>query len=160
MWNRHESGQTSATVAQSPTLYTPPPVVPEVKPTRLSTPNVASIGSSVFIKGNLTADEDVTMDGQVEGHIDVPGHTLTVGPNAKVNATVAANMMTVFGTVSGTLVVHERLDVRNGATIEGEVTCARISIQDGAIVTGKMTMPRRMSKPNGAATDTPPLAAI
>lgn len=69
-------------------------------------------------------------------------------------------MVTVFGAVSGTMVVHERLDVRNGATIEGEVTCARLSIQEGAVVTGKVTMPLRSSKPNGAATDTPALTAI
>jgi cytoskeletal protein CcmA (bactofilin family) len=132
--------------------------MPELKPVRTA-PGPASIGSSVFIKGDLTAQEDLTVDGRVDGRIDLPGHTLTIGPNAKVNATVAAKMVTVFGTVTGTMTIHEKLEVRNGATIEGEVTCARISIQEGAVFAGKITMPRR-SKGNGAATETPVLAAV
>jgi cytoskeletal protein CcmA (bactofilin family) len=153
MWNRREAGHTTETLA-------PPqrPPTPDVKPTQVSTPNAGSNGSSVCIKGHLTSGEDLTVDGQVEGQIELPGHALTVGPNAKVSATIAARMMTVFGTVSGTVTVHERLDVRNGAAIDGDVTCARIAIQDGAVVTGKITMPRRSSKP-ASATEAPALAA-
>ncbi len=159
MWNRPESGRNNSAVAQPPTS-TPPPVVPQGKPARISAPSAASIGSSVLIKGDLAAEEDLAVDGRVEGRIDVPGHTLTIGPHAKVKATIAAKRVTVFGAVSGTMVVHESLDVRNGATIEGEVTCARISIQEGAAVTGKIAMSPRSSTPNGAATDMPALAAI
>jgi cytoskeletal protein CcmA (bactofilin family) len=156
MWNP-ESGQSSTTSAQSQTPGTPR-AVPDLRSTR-SAASAAAIGSSVFVKGDLTAQEDLTVDGRVEGRIDLPGHTLTIGPNAKVNATIAAKVLTVFGTIAGTIAVQERLDIRNGAMIEGDVTCARISIQEGAVVAGKVTMPRRTSKSNGEATNVPIVAA-
>ena len=156
MWNRHESRQAAAPVAPSAPLE-PSPAAVEGRPSRIGRPNASSNGGSLFIKGHVTSEEDLMVDGQVEGQIDLPGHALTVGPNARVKATIAAKVLTVFGAVSGTLVVHERLDIRNGAIIEGDVTCARIAIQDGAVVTGRITMPRRRS-PYDAVTEMPALA--
>jgi cytoskeletal protein CcmA (bactofilin family) len=152
MWNRPESGVSNATVAQQPTAI-PTPIPIDAKPTRLGAPSVVAIGRSVIVKGDLTAEEDLTVDGRVEGRIDLDGHTLTIGPNARIKAAISAKTVTVFGTVSGTMVVHEKLDIRLGATIEGEVTCARLSIQDGAVVTGKVTTKGRSPRQNDDATE-------
>jgi cytoskeletal protein CcmA (bactofilin family) len=114
------------------------------------------------MKGDLRASEDLTVEGRLEGRIDLPDHTLTIGPNANVKAHIAARIVTVFGTVVGVVTAQEKIDVRSGASVEGEITCARIAIQDGAVVTGKVAMSGRASKPNGAATATsvPALAAV
>jgi cytoskeletal protein CcmA (bactofilin family) len=155
MWNGPESGPDSAPVAQPPTFIpTSSPV--EVKPARTAPRSVQAIGSSVIVKGDLTAEEDLTVDGRVEGRIDLHGHALTIGPNARIEATISARMVTVFGAVTGTMVVHEKLDIRLGARIEGEVTCARLSIQDGAVVTGKVTTEGRGPARNDAAVEAPP----
>jgi cytoskeletal protein CcmA (bactofilin family) len=152
MWNRPESDPNGATIAQ-PLTTIPTPI--EAKPTRTGVPGAVAIGRSVTVKGDLTAEEDLTVDGHVEGRIDLRGHALTIGPNAEIKATISAKNVTVFGAVSGTMVVHEKLDIRLGATIEGEVTCARLSIQDGAVVSGKVTTqgrsPRRIDAATGAA---------
>jgi cytoskeletal protein CcmA (bactofilin family) len=152
MWNRPESGLNGETIAPQPAA-TSTPIPIDAKPTRIGAPSLMAIGRSVVVIGDLTAEEDLTVDGRVEGRIDLRGHTLTIGPNAKIMAAISAKTATVFGAVSGTMVVHEKLDIRLGAIIEGEVTCARLSIQDGAVVTGKVTTQGRSSKQKDAATE-------
>jgi cytoskeletal protein CcmA (bactofilin family) len=97
-----------------------------------------TLGSSVFIKGEIAGAEDLTIEGEVEGKIDLPDHTLTVGPNATILATVNAKAVLVFGSVVGTINAKERVDVRKSGSIEGTVTCARIAVQEGAHVSGKV----------------------
>lgn len=97
-----------------------------------------ALGSSVFIKGEISGAEDLTIEGEVEGKIDLPNHTLTVGPNATILATVNAKAVLVFGSVVGTINAKERVDVRKSGSIEGTVTCGRIAVQEGANVSGKV----------------------
>jgi len=101
-------------------------------------PGVATLGNSVFVKGEITGSEDLTIDGQVEGRIDLPDHTLTVGPNATLVADINAKNVIVFGSVVGTLVAREKVELRSSASAEGAVTCGRISVQEGAKLNGKL----------------------
>jgi len=106
------------------------------------------------MKGDLSASEDLTIDGRVEGRIDLPAHSLTIGPKAHVKGIIAAKLITVYGTVSGTVTAHDKLEVLAGATVEGEIACGGIAIQEGATFSGKVSMSSR-AKGNGAAVGHP-----
>jgi cytoskeletal protein CcmA (bactofilin family) len=103
----------------------------------------AHIGSSIRIKGELTASEDVTIAGSVEGTIKIEGHVVIVEPGGRVAADVAAKGIVVCGTVKGKLTAVERIEVRNSGVVEGELTAPRIGIADGASIQGKIEMAKR-----------------
>jgi cytoskeletal protein CcmA (bactofilin family) len=106
----------------------------------------AKLGSSVFVKGELTGSEDLTVDGRVEGRIELPDHTLTVGPNACIEADIIARVVTVFGTVDGAVTAREKVDIRKGGSVGGKLACERLAIQDGAQFCGKVEMPQTRSR--------------
>ena len=99
----------------------------------------ATLGRSVCVKGEIVGSEDLTIDGQVEGKIDLPEHMLTIGPNATILADIVAKSLTVFGSVIGTITAREKVDLRKSGSIEGTVTCGRIAVQEGASLSGKLT---------------------
>ena len=103
----------------------------------------AAIGVSVAIKGEIRASEDVTVDGQVEGRIDLPEHTLTIGPNATVVADINAKVVVVFGSVVGTIIAREKADIRKTASVDGALTCGRLNVQEGATMNGKVETQKR-----------------
>jgi len=155
MWNR-EDARPAPPVQHHPG---PRPSVPELRPTEAKEARVATLGSSILINGTLTGSEDLTVDGRVEGRTELPDHALTIGPNATITAEILAKVVTVFGAVKGNVTAHDSLDIRRGGSVEGEVTCARISIQEGAAFSGKVAMGKRKSKPNGADTSVPVVLA-
>ena len=104
---------------------------------------VATIGISDSIKGEIKGSEDLTVDGQVEGKIELPEHTLTIGPNATVVADINAKVVTVFGSVIGTVVAREKADIRKTASVEGALICGRLSVQEGATVVGQVETKNR-----------------
>jgi cytoskeletal protein CcmA (bactofilin family) len=99
---------------------------------------MAQLGRSVFVKGEITGSEDLTVDGQVDGRIHLPEHALTVGPNATVCADITAKVVMVFGSVLGTVAAHDKIEIRRSGSVEGNVSCARLVVQDGAILCGKI----------------------
>ena len=101
-------------------------------------PKTAQFGRSICVKGEITGSEDLTVDGQVDGRIGLPNHTLTVGPNATICADITAKTVMIFGTVLGSVTAHERIEIRRSGSVEGNVTCARLVVQDGAILCGKV----------------------
>jgi cytoskeletal protein CcmA (bactofilin family) len=105
---------------------------------------VATVGLSVSIKGEICGSEDVTVDGQVEGRIELPGHTLTIGPNATVLADINARIVIILGTVVGTVIARETAEIRKTASVEGSLACGRLAVQDGATINGKI---ETMSQP-------------
>ena len=109
---------------------------------------VATIGISVTIKGEIKGAEDLTIDGQVEGKIDLPEHTLTIGPNATVMADINAKVVTVFGSVIGNVVAREKADVRKTASVEGSLSCGSLVVQDGAKMNGRIETKNRPSAVN------------
>ena len=113
----------------------------------------AAIGVSVAIKGEIRASEDVTVDGQVEGRIDLPEHTLTIGPNATVVADINAKVVIVFGSVVGTIIAREKADIRKTASVDGALTCGRLTVQDGATMNGKVETQNQRASTGRAAAD-------
>ena len=97
-----------------------------------------NFGRSISVKGEVSGSEDLMIDGQVEGRIDLPDHVLTVGPNATIVADITVRVAMIFGTVVGNITAREKIEVRKAGSVEGQITCARLVVQEGAILNGKV----------------------
>jgi cytoskeletal protein CcmA (bactofilin family) len=96
------------------------------------------IGKSVTINGEISGGEDVYVDGQLEGRIELTGNGLTVGPNARVHANIVAKSVTVAGTLDGNIQATERTEMRKTAVVNGDVQTRRIAIEEGAYFKGRL----------------------
>ena len=124
-------------------------------------PKTAQFGRSICVKGEITGSEDLTVDGQVDGRIDLPNHALTVGPNATVCADITAKSVMIFGTILGSVTAHDRIEVRKSGSVEGNVACARLVIQDGAILCGNVeTRGERRSRTTTTESTAQDLASV
>ena len=106
-------------------------------------------GESLKIKGHIIAKEDLTFQGQIEGTISVPEHTLIVGPQARLEADVQAKAVVVAGMLSGSVTAQERFELQAQGVLEGTLAAPRVQIVDGAMLHAKVEMPAR--KPTPAA---------
>jgi len=109
--------------------------------------DVATIGKSVIVKGELSGSEDLYVDGQVEGSIALRGQSLTVGPNGRVRANIDARNVIVHGQVDGDVHATDRVELRKTASLIGDIATARISIEEGAYFKGTIDI----QKPEVAA---------
>jgi len=98
--------------------------------------DVAHIGKSVIIRGELSGSEDLYLDGEVEGSIDLREHNLTIGPHGRVRANVSARDVTVHGKVDGNVNGSERVELKRSAVLVGDISTQRIVIEDGAYFKG------------------------
>ena len=98
----------------------------------------ATIGKAVKIVGQIFSREDLYVDGDVEGTIELLEHKLTVGPNGKVQAAVKAREVVALGTIQGNVEAHDRLEIRKDAKLVGDIRTARIIIEDGAYFKGSI----------------------
>jgi cytoskeletal protein CcmA (bactofilin family) len=117
---------------------------------RVSDPNrgeTANIGKSVVIKGEVTGSEDLYLDGQVEGSIDLAGNRLTIGANGKVKANITARSVSIGGKLEGNIRATDRVDLRQTAIVLGDIATQRISIEDGAYFKGGVDIQREPAKP-------------
>ena len=103
---------------------------------------MAILGKSVMVKGQIISREDLTIDGEVEGTVELQEHRLTVGPNGKVTATVKAREIVVLGTVHGNVEASEKIDIRKDGKLVGDIRTARIVIEDGAYFKGNIDIVR------------------
>lgn len=121
--------------------------------------DVAQIGKSVVIKGELSGSEDLYLDGEVEGSIELHDHNLTVGPNGRVRANVNAKEVIVHGKVDGNITSSDRVELRKSAVLVGDIVTQRIVIEDGAYFKGgidirKDQAPRREQQNTSTQTAT------
>ena len=98
----------------------------------------AGVGSSLVIKGDLTAHEDVVIAGRIEGSIKVTGHRVVIEAGAHVAGDIMATGIVVSGSVSGSLKAEERIAVQAGADLQGDLSAPRIAVADGGIVNGRI----------------------
>jgi cytoskeletal protein CcmA (bactofilin family) len=103
-----------------------------------SSRNMATIGKSVVVKGQIYSREDLTVDGEVEGTIELQEHRLTVGPNGRIAAGVKAREIVVLGTIHGNVEASDKIDIRKDAKLVGDIKTARIVIEDGAYFKGSI----------------------
>ena len=100
----------------------------------------ARFGKSVVIKGELTASEDLTIEGKVEGKIELKDHVLTIGPNGKITAELFAKVLVVLGEVNGNIAASEKVEIRDGGSVEGDIVSPRVAIAEGAHFRGSVDM--------------------
>ena len=99
---------------------------------------VAHIGKSVVIKGELSGSEDLYIDGQVEGTIELREHNLTIGPHGRVQANVNAKEVVLYGSLKGNVRAVDRVDIRKSGSLVGDLVAARVMIEDGAYFKGSI----------------------
>jgi cytoskeletal protein CcmA (bactofilin family) len=133
----------------------PPIVAPRKEEARATEgATMANIGKSISIKGEVTGDEDLVVEGRVEGRIELKTGQVTIGPNGDVKAEVAAKQIVVIGRVAGNLHATERVEIRETGRVDGDLVAPRLTIQEGAQVNGAITM-----KPAAGALGALPAAA-
>jgi cytoskeletal protein CcmA (bactofilin family) len=101
-----------------------------------------NIGKSVVIKGELSGSEDLTIEGQVEGKIELRQNVLTIGPNGKIKAQVFAKSVIVLGEVTGNVTASEKVDIRDNGSVDGDLVSPRVAIAEGAHFRGSIDMQR------------------
>lgn len=117
---------------------------------------MATIGKSLVVKGQIGGNEDLYIDGEVEGSVELKEHSITVGPNGRVNANLLAKDIVVLGKVKGNVRVIDRLDIRKTGSLVGDIITTRVVIEDGAYFKGSIDIQR----PGAAKAEAhPPLAA-
>jgi cytoskeletal protein CcmA (bactofilin family) len=106
-----------------------------------------NIGKSVVIKGELTGSEDLTIEGHVEGKIELRQNVLTIGPNGKIKAQVFAKSVVILGEVTGNVTATEKVDLRDNGSVDGDIAAPRVAIAEGAHFRGSIDMQRAGAKP-------------
>ena len=96
------------------------------------------VGKSVVFKGELVSSEDMSIDGRVEGTVDVRDHTLTIGPDAEIHANISAKTITIHGAVTGSIKASEKVDIRESGKVDGDITAPRVAMAEGADLHGRI----------------------
>jgi cytoskeletal protein CcmA (bactofilin family) len=156
MWKRDDAAKPAAPAGSGPApTPTPAPAspvadIPATRPTAATAqPGLeksVNIGKSVVIKGELNGSEDLTIEGQVEGKIELRQNVLTIGPNGKIKAQVFAKAVIILGEVTGNVTATEKVDIRDNGSVDGDITAPRVAIAEGAHFRGSIDMQRAGAK--------------
>jgi cytoskeletal protein CcmA (bactofilin family) len=151
MWKRDEAVKPTG-VDTTPTSAQPPAPAPRpAQETRTALGRDAvNIGKSVVIKGELNGSEDLTIEGQVEGKIELRQHALTIGPNGRIKAQIFAKSVIVLGEVHGNVTATEKVDIRDNGSVDGDIAAPRVAIAEGAHFRGSIDMQRAAAGRTGA----------
>lgn len=177
MWKRDEPAKLGGApaapgAAPSQTVTTPAPDHPaQARPTAADSQrglekSTVNIGKSVVIKGELDGSEDLTIEGQVEGKIELRQNVLTIGANGRIKAQVFAKAVIILGEVTGNVTATEKVDIRDNGSVDGDIAAPRVAIAEGAHFRGSIDMQRAGAKPGekagekvGEKADTKPVPA-
>src|SRR3984957_2511496 len=164
MWNKRKEEEYPPKPAQAPApassqaKETAPMSSSNPTPSHSTTESrgPANIGKAVMIKGQIFSREDLTIDGEIDGSVELHEHRLTVGPNGKLQAGVKAREVVVLGTIHGNVEASDKIDIRKDAKLVGDIKTARIVIEDGAYFKGSIDIARpEISKPSAAPAPKP-----
>ena len=108
--------------------------------------DIVNIGKSVVIKGELNGSEDLTIEGHVEGTIQLRDHVLTIGPNGRIKAQVFAKSVIVLGEVTGNVTASDKVDIRDNGSVDGDIISPRVAIAEGAHFRGSVDMQNKGGK--------------
>lgn len=166
MWNKRKDEEYIPKTTPSPA---PPAATSKDSYPAMSTAPVSSyhppergmavIGKSVLVKGNIISREDLTIDGEVEGSIEMHDNRLTVGPHGRVQAGVKAREIVVLGTIHGNVETTDKIEIRKDAKLVGDIKTARIVIEDGAYFKGGIDIIKETPKPAPPAPKAAPAPA-
>ena len=120
-----------------------------------------NIGKSVVIKGELNGSEDLTIEGQVEGKIELRQNVLTIGANGRIKAQVFAKAVIILGEVTGNVTATEKVDIRDNGSVDGDIAAPRVAIAEGAHFRGSIDMQKgNAPKSDGKSTSASTPAAV
>lgn len=156
MWKKNDAPIPQNTPAPQPApVHHPAPVAsaapvaapaPE-KSVRVPSPSgQVNIGASVVIKGEVSAREDLTISGRIEGKVEVRDHVVRVGREAQVHAEISARAVLVEGTVKGNITATERIELLEHGSVEGDIAAPKIAMAEGAQFRGKIDMAKRSAE--------------
>ena len=114
-----------------------------------------NIGKSVVVKGELSGSEDLTIEGQVDGKIELKDHVLTIGPNGKITAQVFVKTLVVLGEVNGNVCASEKVEIREAGSVNGDIVSPRVAIAEGAHFRGSVDMQRKPGQPGQGSSQLP-----
>ena len=118
----------------------PPEPAKTIEPYRAEI--AAHIGKSVMVKGELSGSEDLYLDGEVQGTIELREHKLVVGPNGRIHANVSAREVVLHGKAEGNIICSERVELKRSCVVTGDIVAQRIVIEDGAFFKGAVDLQR------------------
>ncbi|MGH9405994.1 MAG: bactofilin family protein [Terriglobia bacterium] len=124
----------------------------------VSSPHATYLGGSVVLRGELSADEDLTIEGQFEGSLNLQSHCLTVGPHGQVKADITARQVAVSGKLNGKINAQEKIEIRRTGNVVGDLVSAGVAIEEGAYFKGSIEILRDEDKPAPRIQPTPALA--
>jgi cytoskeletal protein CcmA (bactofilin family) len=160
MWKRDEAVKPTAPASPGPAPAQPANVPPAVEaaprpatagdPQRGQERTAVNIGKSVVIKGELNGSEDLTIEGQVEGKIELRQNVLTIGANGKIKAQVFAKSVIILGEVTGNVSASDKVDIRDNGSVDGDIASPRVAIAEGAHFRGSIDM-QKSGKPGEQA---------
>lgn len=140
----------------TPSAAPPPPSVPSRQPVHVVLtppsaesfrPDVAHIGKSIAIKGELSGSEDVYLDGELEGRVELLDGSLIVGPDGRIRGNLHAPKILIRGRVDGNLYGRESVDLKKSAVLVGDIYTPRIAIEDGAYLKGNVRSQEDIASP-------------
>ena len=117
---------------------------------------MANIGKSISIKGDLTGNEDLVLEGTVEGKVELPNNQLTIGANGVVRAEIQAKCVVVVGKVTGNIHGSERIEIQATGVVDGDVSAPRLVVAEGAVLNGAIEMGGK----SASSVPAPPQQAI
>jgi cytoskeletal protein CcmA (bactofilin family) len=151
MWNSRQSqneppapSPAQQSQPQSQPSYTPN-AAPSSRPAAPAARNLACLGATIELKGQISGDEDLQVDGKVTGPIQLGGQKLTVGRTGQLNSEISAREVIVYGKVTGNLRARDRVEIKKDGSVVGDITTARISVEDGAYFKGRIEIDRPKS---------------
>ena len=170
MWKRDEAVKPGGPAGSGPSQTTPvstPPAATEsirttsapTEPLRGMEKTTVNIGKSVVIKGELNGSEDLTIEGQVDGKIELRQNVLTIGPNGRIKAQVFAKSVVILGEVTGNVTATEKVDIRDNDSVDGDIAAPRVAIAEGAHFRGSIDMQKSGGKPAEHKAESKPAAA-
>ena len=163
MWKRDEAVRPAQPAAPTP-QPAPAPVAqaysPRPEASHHMERDIVNIGKSVVIKGELNGSEDLTIEGHVEGTIQLKDNVLTIGPNGKIKAQIFAKSVIVLGEVIGNVTASDKVDIRDNGSVDGDLISPRVAIAEGAHFRGSVDMQRKAGPAQAKADLKPAPVAV
>ena len=116
---------------------------------------IVNIGQSVEIKGELNGNEDLTIEGKVDGKITLKDHNLTVGANGRIKGEIFAKSVVVVGEVDGNVTADDKVEVASTGSMKGDITAPRVVLADGARFKGSIDMDRKAQSASAPVSPKP-----
>lgn len=169
MWKKDEQDSSPATPATGASAGAPTAASNAAvsdRPARRPAPassDHAIIGRSITIRGDVTGNEDLMIQGSVDGTVDLEKHNVTVGPEGRVKADISGRTVTIEGEVEGNVRGQEQVALRSASKVTGDIVAPRVVLEDGATFLGSIDMSRKPTaggQPNAGGQPKPPAMPV